>query len=172
MSRLIAFYRGEGTDVRGRTLDMILAWGDGAWEAVHDFIQWLFPLPEPSAYNPAAPLLTADDVAAFRADEGLRVQLRRSFVRLLGFLGLAEGEGGRVVDGPNLASRVPDVWEGPNHNWLRITRVLRSLSLLGLEAEARALYQWLREARDSGRFPVGADTFRFWTQAIEKGATC
>src|SRR5262245_5587601 len=65
VSRLLDFYRGEGTDAEGRRLDDILAWRDGRLEAVHDFIQWLFPLPEPSRFNPDAPLLTPHDIAAF-----------------------------------------------------------------------------------------------------------
>src|SRR5262249_40737510 len=58
------------------------------------------------------------------------------------FLGLAWSDGG-VVEGDNFAARVPDVWAGLNHNWLRLTRVLRSLKLLGLESEAEALHDWL-----------------------------
>src|SRR5205814_6608900 len=137
------FYRGEGTDAEGRRLDTVLAWDDDSLEAVHDFIQWLFPLPEPSRFNPDAPLLSPADVAAFRQDAQLRTNLRRSFERILPFLGLAETADGEVVEGPNFARRAADVWDYPNHNWLRITRILRSLRLLGLEAESQALYRRL-----------------------------
>ncbi len=34
----------------------IWAWDDAALEDGHDFIQWLFPLPEPSAFVDDAPL--------------------------------------------------------------------------------------------------------------------
>src|SRR5260370_19373303 len=67
MSRLVDFYRGEATDREGRFLRDLWAWGDDDLEAVHDFIQWLFPLPEPSRYNPDAPLLTDENIAPFRA---------------------------------------------------------------------------------------------------------
>jgi hypothetical protein len=56
MSLLLDFYRGLGTDTEGRLLTDILAWPDAEFEEVHDFIQWRFP--EPSQYNPDAPLLT------------------------------------------------------------------------------------------------------------------
>src|SRR5262249_56637134 len=131
MSRLVDFYRGAGTDTGGRRLAEIWAWGDDDLEAVHDFIQWLFPLPEPSRFNPDAPRLTEADIATFRGDPLLQDHLTRSFERILSFLGLALGPDGKVVEGPNLAARAPDVWASPNHNWLRITRILRSLSLLG-----------------------------------------
>jgi hypothetical protein len=166
MSRLIDFYRGTGTDAAGRRLDQILPRDDDALEAVHDFIQWLFPLPEPSQFNPRAPLLSPEDIAAFRQDAALRANLRRSFERILTFLGLRETAEGEVVEGPNFAARAADVWQSPNHNWLRITRILRSLRLLGLEAEAKALYRRLEDFHGRRRFPIGDDTFRYWTGAV------
>ncbi len=167
MSRLVEFYRGTGTDSEGRRLDAILSWGDGRLEAVHDFIQWLFPLPEPSRFNPDAPLLTDDDIAAFRNEPQLRANLRRSFGRILSFLGLAETGTGEVGEASNFASRAPDVWDEPNHNWLRITRILRCLSLLGLGNEAQALYRRLKELRAGGGFPIDDETFRYWTDAVQ-----
>jgi hypothetical protein len=155
MSRLVDFYRGQATDTKGRSLADLWAWEDDRLEEVHDFIQWLFPLPEPSRFNPDAPLLTDADVAAFGGDEQLRANLRKSFTRILAFLGLAQTEGGQVVEGPGFAARAPDVWAHPSHNWLRITRILRSLRLLGLQAEARALYAWLQAQFTSQRFPSG-----------------
>lgn len=167
MSQLVEFYRGEARDTEGRRLEEIWAWDDDALEAVHDFIQWLFPLPEPSNFNPDAPLLSEQDIQAFRADPLLQGRLQRSFERVLRFLGLALMEGGKVVEGDNFAARVPDVWAYPNHNWLRITRILRSLTLLGLEAQARALYDWLSATHREQRSPISAETFRYWTGAVQ-----
>ena len=134
MSQLVDFYRGKAKDSERRSLEQILAWDDDDLEAIHDFIQWLFPLPEPSQFNADAPLLTPEDIRAFKSDSLLQANLLKSFRRILTFLGLALTEEGQVVEGPNFAARVPDVWAVPNHNWLRITRVLRSLRLLGREA--------------------------------------
>ena len=165
--RIVAFYEGSGRDDRGRSLDDVLGFDDAALEYTHDFIQWLFPLPEPSRYNPHAPLLTAEDIAAFRADEQLRANLRKSFERIVTFLGLSLTADGEVVEGPNFAARVPDVWAFPNHNWLRITRILRSLTLLGLPDEARAFYRRLEAFHRGRRFPIPAETFRYWTEAVQ-----
>jgi hypothetical protein len=166
MSKLLDFYRGQGTDVQHRRLDDIWQWDDDDWEGVHDFIQWLFPLPEPSQFNPNAPLLTDADIAAFRDDPVLAGNLRKSFERVLSFLGLAKDSAGLVVKGPNFAEREPDVWSAPNHNWLRITRILRSLSLLGLGEEALVLFAWLEEAYMRRRYPISSDTFRYWSDAM------
>src|SRR6185437_16980358 len=70
-SPILAFYRG-GCDDRRRRLAEILAWSDARLEAVHDYIQWIFPLPEASGANPSAPVLSQADIAAFGADPGLR----------------------------------------------------------------------------------------------------
>jgi hypothetical protein len=172
MSRLVEFYRGQATDTAGRHLEDIWAWSDNDLEAVHDFIQWLFPLPEPSQFNPDAPLLTAEDISAFRNDPLLQARLLFSFARILVFLGLTLTEGGKkVMEGDNFAARAPDVWSTPNHNWLRITRLLRSMTLLGqgvrlLEAQTRALYEWLEALYRSRKFPISEDTFRYWTGAV------
>jgi hypothetical protein len=100
MSRLVDFYRGEASDDQRRRLEDLWAWGDEQWEDVHDFIQWLFPLPEASGFNFYAPMLTDEDIATFRGDERLRVNVRRSFGRFLAFVGLVLNENGQVVAGP------------------------------------------------------------------------
>lgn len=58
------------------------------------------------------------------------------------------------------------MWDEPNHNWLRITRIIRSLLLLGLNDEAQALYDRLHAMYDSRRYPIGADTLQYWTEAV------
>jgi hypothetical protein len=167
MSRLLDFYRGHGVDAEGRTIARVWGFSDAELEAVHDFIQWLFPLRDRSRFNPDAPLLTDEDVAAFRSDPALREGLRRSFGVFLGFLGLGL-EGGRVVEAPDYPSK-RDVFRHPNHNWLRITRVLASTRTLGLEEESSAFFGFLEHLRDSGRSGITADTFDYWRDAAGRG---
>lgn len=129
---LLVFYGDdEGANSSGYALEQVLGWPDGDWELQHDFIQWLFPTDEPSLFNPDAPVLDANTVARFRADPLLRHRLHRSYDRWLAFCGVARTDDGLAFDNPN-----PRVWDRQNHNWLRITRVLRSLNLLGLPDEA------------------------------------
>jgi len=73
-----------------------------------------------------------------------------------------------VIEGKNFAARSPEVWSRMNHNWMRITRILRSLSLLGLPGQAQAFYQQLKSLHDSGKFPIIADTLRYWMDAIKE----
>lgn len=165
MSRLVEFYRGAATDTEGRQLEAIWAWNDHDLEAVHDFIQWLFPLPEPSRFNPDAPLLSAHDIRTFRSDPLLQAHLQRSFERILTFLGLTRADDGAVIAGENFAARAADVWANPNHNWLRITRVLESTRMLGLEVESRAFFTFLKGLRDHAESEITLETFLYWEHA-------
>ncbi len=163
MSRLVEFYRGAAADSEGRTLANLWAFSDDEMESVHDFIQWLFPLREPSGFNPDAPLVSEADVVAFRDDPMLRAHLLRSFDRFLAFLGLGR-EGGRVVERPDYA-RKRSILLHPNHNWLRITRVLASTRMLGLPDASRAFLDFLVARRDAGTIRVAPETFRYWDRA-------
>jgi hypothetical protein len=167
---IVQFYDGRGRDQSGRSLAEILQWDDAALERVHDFIQWLFPLDEPSGANWQAPVLTASDIRAFADDAGLRAALRRSLVRMLAFYGL------RLHDDPRQATIRPTVeradnwversrvWLTPmNHNHLRLTRMMKCLALLGLPEHARALRDaLLREAALAGPAVVSAVTLQYW----------
>ena len=167
MSPLVDFYRGVATDSEGRLLSEILAWDDRTLENVHDFIQWVFPLPEPSRFNRAAPLLTADDIAAFKTDAVLQANVKKAFERILKFLGLAETTDGAIVEGNAFASRAGEIWSEPNHNWLRITRILRSLTLLGFRDQAKELHIWIAEQHRRRRFPFTSETFRYWSSTVK-----
>ncbi len=163
---VVAFYSG-GPDDRGRTLASMLAWRDDELEAVHDFIQWMFPTAVPSGVNPFAPLVTDRTVAGFAARAELRQALRRSLDRMLSFYGLCR-ETERIRPDP---SRFPDrsrVWLHPgNHNHLRLTRILQSLALLGLPDDARALQRCLLEiAEGPARARISPRTLDFWKRAV------
>ena len=58
-SRILSFHAG-GVDACGRTLTWIVRRDDGWLENKHDFIQWLFPLPEPDPRTDAGLLDIAD----------------------------------------------------------------------------------------------------------------
>jgi hypothetical protein len=165
MSRLTDFYKGIGTDDRGRGLADLWAFSDRQLEEIHDFIQWMFPLREVSQFNPSAPVLTDADLHEFRADRALQENLLRSYQVFLAFLGLRLKES-RVEPGADFDEK-KDVFAYPNHNWLRITRVLTSTQILGLKAESRAFFEFLKNYRESGRSGITSDTFRYWENAVD-----
>src|SRR5438477_10869727 len=114
-SPLMTFYRGLGPDSRGRYLRDVQQQSLQNLEAVHDYIQWSFPLQEPSAAVPNSPVLTPEDIAEFRKDAGLKAGLLKSFEIMLTFYGLelADVNGQlRVTPAPSFPAR-SQVWLSP-----------------------------------------------------------
>ncbi len=151
-------------------LSEIQAWPPVRLEAVHDFIQWLFPLPEASPVNPSAPVIDAETMAAFQAREDLRAALLRSMRMMIEFYGfrLMEGSAPFVQPGGNFEDAATNWLTPGNHNHLRITRILRSTRLLGLTGYASAFFQALNVVyqTESGRRAIGAESFRYWQRAV------
>src|SRR5258708_21130806 len=164
---ILDFYSGAAPDDRGRLLSEIQGWPDDRLEVVHNYIQGLFPLPEPSPVNPAAPLLNAATIREFHARPELREHLRASFLRMLRFYGLELREG-LVTRAANFAERSPNwLWPG-NHNHLSITRILRCLRLAGTGCEAPALLPLLRPHFHKHPTPARSNppaTIPFWSHA-------
>lgn len=163
---VLAFYEGRGRDQSGRTLADVLAFDFLSRESEHDYIQWLFPIPEPSGANPHAPVLTDAAICEFRARPELRQRLLDSFRFMLDFFGLelARGDTGEPVvrEGPDLIRRA-EVWLYPgSHNFLRISRILRCLRLLGLDTEAAAFLSWLEDLHRRRPELVPERTLRYW----------
>lgn len=173
-SAIIRFYAGEGADDRGRWLRDIQAWDDDRLERVHDYIQWLFPLPEASGFNPDAPVLTRDDIADLRRDPALQEAVRVSWQRMMAFYRM----GGLTRPGASAADvDVPAVirahWMRPgDHNMLRISRILRCLALAGLAHEAALTLAALERvfADPAGAAAIGARSLGYWRQAASWGS--
>lgn len=162
---LIRFYRGEETDDRGRRIDEIWGFSLDELEATHDFIQWLFPLAERSGVNPNAPLLDAETIAAFQGDATLRKNLERSLRVMLDFYGLAIA-GNEILRVPTFSARSRNWLTPGNHNFLRLTRIMKSLSSLGLGDRAAQLLVCLEEIDRRHPGVIGDTTLRYWREAV------
>jgi hypothetical protein len=168
-TRLLGFIEGTGTDHRGRTLDDVLALDDDDLEHTHDYIQWLFPLPERSPYNPVAPILTSASVLRFRRDQALRARVVRATHRMLSFFGfeLSRDNGlYRVTPTAMVERRAADWLTLQNHNYLRLTRILRCLMLIGEPEIARACHDALERLFETHGDVIGERTRRFWREAV------
>ena len=172
-SRILAFYEGTAPDDRGRLHEEILRFDDAALESVHDYIQWLFPMRERSGASPTAPRLNSATIEQFRRRPELRNALRRSLDRMLAFYGL-EWRGETIARAPSFAMR--NGWLSPmNHNYLRLTRILTSLRILGDELAMKSLHDCLTaiasDERRSGRKRIPERTLHFWNEAAGRSRT-
>ncbi len=161
---LLRFYRGIGPDAAGRRIAGIWSWDHGRLEYTHDFIQWLFPLPTRSAFNPDAPLLTDADREAFRADPDLQERMLRSLDVMLDFYGFVRSKDS-VARSPDFNAHATNWLTPNNHNHLRLSRILQSLRLCGLTEEAAALHAALQETAKEFPGRVSEATLRFWREA-------
>lgn len=145
-SDIVLFLTADGQDCAGRSFEDVIAFDNATLERRHDFIQWLFPLPEPSRAVPGSPVLTPADITALQASDAARARLARASARMLDFY-RAHGRWRQSYD----------------HNHLRITRIITSLRLLtGDEAADGFKTAILAEAAGA---PVNADTVGFWERA-------
>ena len=113
MTEIVGFLEGKTPDHRGRILAMLLQQTDHQAETTHDYIQWLFPLDEPSRSINGVPVLTELEIDEIRQSSLAQINLAKSARWFLGFL------------------ERNDHWITKyNHNHLRITRVIKSLRLL------------------------------------------
>jgi hypothetical protein len=172
-SELVAFYRGDGRDHRGRLLSDIHGFDFHELELNHDYIQWLFPLPEPSGANASAPLLSNDDISTFQSDESLRKRLLQSFELMLAFLGLEAADtgdaGGAGIRKSSHFDERHRVWlRAGNHNFLRISRILRSLTLLGCGRQAHAFLDCLQDIYAEDPATIGNTTIGYWRRAVQR----
>ncbi|MCJ1390406.1 hypothetical protein MMC18_003265 [Xylographa bjoerkii] len=170
---LISFYdpATAAPDAQGRTLTSILSWSDRKLEACHDYIQVLFPLPEASAFSYGAPVVDRTTFDAFRSRPALQAQLRAALARILVFYGFDlrdTDRGPEITCGADFAAASRNWVTRFDHNHLRITRILRSLRVLGLESEARAFFAALQAVGKACEGRISQKSMMFWTRAAER----
>lgn len=160
---LIAFYRGDGTDHQGRTLQDLWALPPFWLEHTHDYIQWLFPISEAGRFNGFAPLLGEVEQAAFAEEAMLRANQRRSLDVILAFFGLTRRD--LIIEAlPELNMR-EHIWlKRGGHNHLRITRIIRSLYLCHQPDLARAFQQAVIEIGTT-QGVVSEQSISYWRAA-------
>ena len=110
---ILEFLCGRHSDLMGRNLSDIWSFSDKQIEETHDFIQFLFPLNEPSKSSFHGFYLTEDDVCKIIESSEAKTNIIKSSEWFIGFLDRNR------------------IWlDGYNHNQLRITRVIKCLRLL------------------------------------------
>jgi len=102
-------------------------------EMEHGYIQWLFPIRE-HGMNYQAQSLQVHEITKMKADHGVIQRLMRSYRLMLDFYGmqLISEETGLISRSPNYSTRYRNLLRR-SHNWLRVSRILKCLSELGLE---------------------------------------
>ncbi|MDA1036717.1 MAG: opioid growth factor receptor-related protein [Chloroflexi bacterium] len=148
MSKLLDFYRNQGTDGEGRSFADVLDFDLRMMERDHVYMQWMFPVPERSKAQPKSPVMTGDDLEEFQTVPEFHAMAREAYQKFAMFL------------------QQTTVWQHPlDHNHLRITRALRFLTLIGLNAEARALHGYV-SSREFNE--ISEKSLWYWAEALNE----
>ncbi len=118
----------------GDLIDLIHTqwWGDyERLEVHHGYIQWLFPLREEGMNSQIHPL-QPHEMEAMMASPQCRARLMKSYTLILDFWGLSITDPSVGAVGVVSKDRLSNLIHS-THNYLRVTRVLKSLGELGME---------------------------------------
>lgn len=158
--RLIDFYEGTGTTHAGLTWYDFINLSHEDLESKHDYIQWVFPNPNKSAFLKYAPVLTIQQSYILRSVYSDKILTATDI--MMDFYGL----GGEV-------SPRPEYWDRwiteNNHNFLRLTRIIKFLSLTGFDREAFSLLHKLlilRESSPKYKEIITEETISYWKAAV------
>ncbi len=161
------YFLNDGIDDAGRTLRQVIGMSDDWLESKHDFIQWMFPLVEKSGANPGAPLIDVNLVTLFRINERPRNNMLLGFDRMLKFYGL-QREGTAIAKAKNWNERKEYWFTQPTHNDLRISRMLKSMTVLSLEEYARSFFDALMRLAAEPGCGFSEESVGYWKAAIVK----
>ncbi|XP_061601363.1 opioid growth factor receptor-like protein 1 [Cololabis saira] len=119
----------------------------------HTYIQWLFPLRE-QGLNFYAHELTQDEIKEFQSTREAKRRFLAAYSLMLDFYGVRLlDKSGNVARASNWKERFQHLNES-HHNYLRITRILKSLGELGYEAfKAPLVRLFLEESLCAGTLP-------------------
>lgn len=166
MSQLTEFYTADGLDAEGRTFGDIMALSLHEMESTCDFVQWLFPLPEPSDFYPEAPLLTKEDQRTIASGTLSSQRLFDALDKFLYYCGIQKTLAGPIEKADNFDKRKHILFSGFNHNHRRMTRVLACLTIFGWWVIAEQIVDFLE---DNGGCPSSL-TAEHWRNAVKDGS--
>lgn len=165
-----AFLSGEEVDCG--TIERFIDFSYDQLENSHSYIQYAFPTKEPSIYNSNAPVLTDKEIEWIRSDAGTqaRSNLESMFLRMVNFYGFTYFLSPESISlqRSDFFEERSKVWLTPgNHNYKRLTRILKSLMLCGLEDDARELYKELENVYADYKDIIGTESFEYWKNAVD-----
>lgn len=145
---LISFYKGQSGPHDG--IWAVLNFSDEALEESHDWVQWVFPNRELSAYADS-PLLNDEIVQELKEPIYLTAILA-AYARFCGFL--------------HLKDETPHWMTPGNHNFRRITRVLKFLIEVNQRNLAEVLYGEVVKASERNPGVVNEITMNYWARTV------
>ena len=136
-------------------------------EVHHGYIQWLFPLREEGMNSRIHPL-QPHEAEAIQADPACMKRLLRSYELILDFWGFSLSSASTGAVRTVSAERVGNL-VASTHNFLRVTRVLKSLGELGMEEVKLgfALRLWVEATGRRGSSGMKRSCEEYWMRVMK-----
>lgn len=148
MSELIKFFNDESHHPTYGSYTDIVERDDEFWETTHDFIQWIFPINEPSRFNQKAPVIDQSSIRQLLESDKTKQKLSLGTDRYKSFL------------------RANDNWRfGYDHNHMRISRVIKCLRLLSDDQSANKFKYWVAGELGDDIDQIHPESQRYWRLA-------
>ena len=161
----VAFFEGREPDDKKRMITEFPRYSTWHLELSHDYIQRIFPLQEKSRFS-NAPLITDAEVEEVKASKVAQENIRAVYRKMLWFWKIND----ESLHKWGFSAPVR-LWNKPNnHNCLRMTRVLKSLNLLGMENEYQDFSErlsYIISLRGKG-VHINRETVQIWEENIDK----
>ena len=146
---IVLFLDDKGTNHSGKTFKDILSMNNEDLEDEHDYIQWLFPLKEPSQFATDAPVLSDIDIEEIQSNQNIQTNLLKGLDKITSFY---------INTNHWLCEH--------DHNHLRITRIIKSLVLLVDIDKAEHFYDTIIYRVTHSKDKVSPDNIKYWTDAL------
>ncbi|GAD79113.1 opioid growth factor receptor-related protein [Vibrio ezurae] len=130
MNVLCRFMLGHHLDHKQRNIEQIWSLDDFWLQHDREYIQWLFPIDTPSKFQPLVPLVCSSTRDYFLTCKVLQKAQRRSLHIMLNFYDM-QIKNGAVVPKNKLSIHEQSWLNDDDHSHRCITRIIRSLTLLG-----------------------------------------
>lgn len=138
-------------------------------ESRHGYIQWLFPVQSRSGANSQSQELFAHEIAAMVGDAAVRDRVRDAYAMMLEFYGLrlVDNNTGRVERSSDWAARFAHL-DSASHNFLRISRILKSIGDLSFERYKFPFLKLLAtEIYENGQIQSARGSLReYWSESL------
>lgn len=154
------FLNGKIIDDKNRTINDILGFNNIKLEITHDYIQRVFPTMDKSKYSDVD-IIKEPDLFNLWNDENALDNVRLMYKRMLKLWKL---DGDKYLN-----PKIFRYWVTKNnHNYLRITRVLKSLKLLDLIPEYNDFSIRIGKFMKLNENKINEETLMYWREAINK----
>ena len=154
---LYNFLIGKKKNIHGKYIYDIWKYSYEELENKHNFIQWLFPLKEKSFNNIFAPTFNNE----FEITKEIKQNMLNSLSIMLSFYGF-NFDGIKIQKADDFEERKNVYLKKNNHNYKRITRIIKSLKLFELENESNLVKETFINLYSEYSEEIGGNTLKYW----------